>query len=33
MWVKILIGILILLLLIWMGLIVYMAYSVFKDYR
>jgi len=33
MWIKILIGILILLLLLWIGLIIYMTYSVFKDYK
>lgn len=33
MWIKILIGILILALLSWIVLIIYMAYSVFKDYK
>lgn len=33
MWIKILIGILILAILIWIGLIIYMTYSVFKDYK
>ena len=33
MWIKILIGILILVILIWLGLIIYMTYSVFKDYK
>jgi hypothetical protein len=33
MWIKILLGILILLILIWLGLIIYMTYSVFKDYK
>ena len=30
MWIKILLGILIL---IWIGLIIYMTYSVLKDYK
>lgn len=33
MWIKILIGILILAILMWIGLIIYMTYSVFKDYK
>lgn len=33
MWIKILIIILILAILIWIGLIFYMIYSVFKDYK
>lgn len=33
MLIKILLGILILALLSWLGLIIYMAYSVFKDYK
>lgn len=33
MWIKILLGILILAILIWLGLIIYMTYSVFKDYK
>ena len=33
MWIKILIIILILAILIWIGLIIYMTYSVFKDYK
>lgn len=33
MWIRILIGILILAILIWLGLIIYMTYSVFKDYK
>lgn len=33
MWIKILIGILILAILVWLGLILYMTYSVFNDYK
>lgn len=33
MWIKILIIILILAILIWIGLIIYLTYSVFKDYK
>ena len=33
MWIKILLGILILAILIWIGLIICMVYSVFKDYK
>jgi hypothetical protein len=33
MWIRILLGILILAILIWLGLIIYMTYSVFKDYK
>lgn len=33
MWIRLLLGILILAILIWIGLIIYMTYSVFKDYK
>lgn len=33
MWIRLLIGILILAILSWIGLIIYMTYSVFKDYK
>ena len=33
MWIKILLGILILALLSWIGLIIYMVYNVFKDFK
>ena len=33
MLIKILLGLLIMLLLMWLGVILYMAYSVFKDYK
>ena len=33
MLIKILLGLLIILLLMWLGVTLYMAYTVFKDYK